>query len=342
MKLNLFAPINTTSFGYHSSYTLRYLLEKGWDVRHIPIGGNSPDGVMVPTGHFHYEAPCLKIWHPHDMSSFTGTPRIGSTNFELEDLKPVEIHSLKYPDKVIVPTKWAQEVCDRHNIRTELVPLGYDETIFRPTEMEPSDNTIFGNFGKWEIRKGHDVLIKAFNAAFEKDDEVTLVMMPSNPFLSQEQSRAWTKMYKESKLGEKVQIIGRVHTHKDVFNIMKQIHCGVFPARAEGWNLEALEIMGCAKDLIITNCTGHTEFVSDECKLIEMEEEFETAYDGIFFGGFSRWRKFKQSSFDQLVQHLRDVHEARSTRKANSLLASHALSFTWEKAIDVLEEKIKT
>lgn len=337
MKLNLFAPINTTGFGYHSSYTLKYLLKLGWDVRHLPIGRSEAD-FPLPTEFFHHDAPCLKIWHPFDMSGFTGFPSIGFTNFELEDLKPVETHSMLYPSKMLVPTKWAASVCEEHNVPVDICPLGYDHTIFTPSPQQENDHTIFANFGKWEIRKGHDVLIKAFNAAFSKEDKVTLVMMPSNPFLSQEQTRAWEKMYKDSPLGDKVQIIGRVRTHSDVFNIMKQVHCGVFPARAEGWNLEALELMGVGKEIIITDCTGHTEFIDESCRKIEMKEEFESAYDGIFFNGFSKWRKFTQNSFDQLVSHLRDVH--KNGPKFNNLAVKRAMEFTWEKSINVLAKKI--
>ena len=341
MNLNFTFGYNRSSFGYHGSYTLKHLLKLGWDVRHIPIGRNDIDPRMPePRYPFHRKAPSLRLWHPNDMAGFTGEPKIGFTVFELEDLSDIEVHNLSYPDKVLVPTQWAADVCDRQGIKASVVPLGYDPSIFLPSPPEPGTHTIFGNFGKWEIRKGHDVLIKAFNAAFEKDDEVTLVMMPTNHFLNKDQIRAWERMYKESKLGDRVQIIPRVNTHLDVFNIMKQVDCAVFPARAEGWNMEALEMMGCGKEVIITNCTGHTGFINESCRLVQMKDEFETAYDGVFFGGFSKWRKFTQDSFDQLVEHMRNVHRGRSDLKLNQAAIDRASKFTWELSTNVLAEEI--
>jgi glycosyltransferase involved in cell wall biosynthesis len=340
-KLNFTFGYNSSSFGLHGSYTLKYLTKLGWDVRHIPIGPTEHEPSFdAPNTEFHHDAPSLKLWHPNNQSGHTGSPTISFTNFELEDLTDVEIHNLKYPDLVLVPTRWGARVCEKYGISTKIVPLGYDAEIFRPSPPEPGTHTIFGNFGKWEIRKGHDVLIKAFNAAFEKNDEVTLVMMPTNGFLNSEQVRAWQRMYLESKLGDKVQIVPRVNTHQDVFNIMRQVDVAVFTSRAEGWNMEALEMMGCGKEVIITNCTGHTGFVNESCRLVDMKDEFETAYDGVFFGGFSKWRKFTQDSFDQLVEHMRNVHRCRPDLKLNQAAIDRASKFTWELSTNVLAKEI--
>jgi glycosyltransferase involved in cell wall biosynthesis len=341
MKLNLFAPLNTTSYGYHSSYTYHYLSKMGWDVRHLPIGQNNPDEKFsFGKEKFHYDAPCLKIWHQFDLSGFTGSPKIGFTVFELEDLNENEVWNMKYPDKLIVASKWAQKVCENHGINASVVPLGYDHEIFYPTPQEEKDHTIFGNFGKWEIRKGHDVLIRAFNAAFEKDDNVTLVMMPSNPFLSETQRSAWEKMYLNSKLGSKVQIVPRLPNHKDVAHVMNQIHCGVFPARAEGWNLEPLELLACGKHLIISDCTGHKEYAnSNNSMMIDMPDKFESAYDGVFFNGASKWRSLGKDQFDQLVNYMREFHKNRSYI-INSNGVKDSKEFTWENSIDKLSKKI--
>jgi glycosyltransferase involved in cell wall biosynthesis len=340
-KLNFTFGYNQTGYGYHGSYVLKYLIKAGWDVRHIPIGPVSPDTQFkVPSGLFHHDAPSLKLWHGNALNGHTGSPTIGYTVFELEDLNEVEIHNMQSVDKLLVPTKWAQQVCEKHGLEAHVVPEGFDDEIFKPVPIKDGDHTIFGNFGKWEIRKGHDVLIKAFNAAFEKSDNVTLVMMPTNPFLKPEQTKVWESMFLGSKLGEKIQIIPRVNSHLDVYNVMGQVDCGVFPARAEGWNLEALEMMGCGKQVILTNCTGHTEYADNSCRLIEMSDSFESAYDGIFFNGFSKWRKFEQSQFDQLVSHMREVHSNRSTLTTNMAAHERALEFSWEKSVNVLAKEI--
>lgn len=341
-KLNLLAPINTTSYGYHSSYTYKYLCEMGVDVAHISIGRDSPDPRFeLKKKLFHHDAPCLKIWHQFDLSGFTGKEKIAFTVFELDNLSKTEMHNMSYPDRLIVATEWAKRVCADHGIEAIKIPLGYDDEVFLPVEPNQQDNTIFANFGKFEIRKGHDVLVQAFNKAFTKDDNVTLVMMPYNQFLTNEQMDTWKKMYLSSPMGEKIQIVPRMNTHNDVYNIMRQVDCGIFPARAEGWNLEALEMLGIGKHIIITNCTGHTEYVnSSNSMLIEMDDDFETAYDGIFFNGEFKWRSFKERQMDQLVEHMRNFHKNRNNLKINSAGVNDASKYSWKNSVSILKEEI--
>lgn len=341
MKLNINCPINTTSYGYVSSYFMHHLMKLGWDVRHLPIGPNSPDIITADKlkglrSDWHYQAPCLKIWHQNQLSGFTGTP-IGFPIFELEDFSEAELHSLRYPEHLFVCSKWAQTVLDKYNIKSEVVPLGYDEEIFHFTNLPRTSTTMFANFGKWEVRKGHDILIKAFEAAFSPSDDVHLVMCPTNIFLSKERKEHWERMYLGGKMGARVQLIPRVDTQKTVYNIMEQVHCGIFPARAEGWNLEALEMLACGREIIITNCTGQTEFINDKCRLVQMTDELEPAYDGVFFDGTRHWRKFGQDQFDQLVNHMREYHK---NRPDNSSFTS-VRKFTWENSSKTLSEKLK-
>lgn len=355
MILNLNAPINQTSYGYVSCNIIKELLSLGHDVRHIPIGQNSPDSELIEyvrpavnRWDYSYDAPCLKIWHQHDLDAFYGKgPRIGMPIFELEEFNPVELHSLNNPDELFVCSNWAREVIES-NVpdkigRTHVVPLGVDSSIFKPCPLPDNTKTIFGNFGKFETRKGHDVLPEIFNKAFEKDDDVLLVMMPHNFFLTQEETNEWVKSFKNTKLGDKVVFINRQNTHSMVYNIMSQIHCGIFPSRAEGWNLEALELLSCGRHLIITNCTAHTEFCNSEnSNLVEMTSGYEPAKDIKFFDGSMNWRKIGPSEIDQMVEYLRSIH---NKNKASQLGINEAgiqtsQTYSWKSTVQTIENHI--
>ena len=96
--------------------------------------------------------------------------------------------------------------------------------------------------------------------------------MCDNPFIG-EGNQNWQNLYKNSKLGSKIRMIPRQKTHQDVMSIMRQADCGVFPSRAEGWNLELLEMMALGKDVIATNYSAHTEFCNENnCRLIEIKK----------------------------------------------------------------------
>jgi glycosyltransferase involved in cell wall biosynthesis len=347
--------VNQTSYGYVGSYLIRGLSRLGVDIRYIPIGGVSPDRTLLDEilpslkrWDYDYKAPCVRIWHQHDLNPFYGKgSRIGLPIFELERFTDVESHSLRNPDDLIVCSEWAKSVIienipDRVN-STHVVPLGYCSDIFKPCDM-PFGTTIFGNFGKFEKRKGHDVLWKIFNAAFEKEDDVALVMMPHNFFLDEEEHAQWVNKYRNSKLGKKIYFVNRVQHHAEVYGIMKGIHCGIFPSRAEGWNLEALELLACGKHLIITDCTAHTEFCNqDNSMLVKMSDEREPALDDKFFNGDFEWRTIGQDQIEQMVNYLRLVHKQQKegSLRPNSAGIDSVKKFEWGNVSQIFVDTIK-
>lgn len=277
-----------------------------------------------------YDAPCVKIWHQHDMAQFVGRgKRIGFPFFELDQFSDIEKHNLNSLDQILVTSEWGKGVVlDQTNVtNVEVVPLGVNATLFRPSEYQYSDKTVFFNAGKWEIRKGHDVLVELFNNAFTKDDDVELWMMCSNPFLSEEETKEWENLYLKSKLGEKIKMIPRLKTHEEVYNIMTNIDCGIFPSRAEGWNLELLECMSCGKQVITTNYSAHREFCDNNNSYLVNICDKELAYDGKWFHGkCGSWAKINQDTKDALVEHMRHVHKNKELNTHGILTGQN---FTW-------------
>lgn len=271
---------------------------------------------------FDINAPCLRIWHQHDMSQFIGKGlRIGFPIFELDTFNNLEKHHLSSLDKIFVCSNWAKQVIlnnisiDPNNIA--VIPLGVDSDIFQSSDMPQSKTTRFFNCGKWEVRKGHDVLVELFNNAFEQSDDVELFLMCDNPFCSEQEEKEWHNLYTKSKLGNKISIISRRQTQKEVYNIMSQTHCGIFPSRAEGWNLELLEMMACGKHVITTNYSAHTEFCNAENAHLINVTDTEVAYDGKWFHGQGNWAKLGDKEKDQFIDSIRKVHNLNKDNLLN-------------------------
>jgi len=356
MIININAPINQTSYGYVSCNIIKELHALENDLRHIPIGPNLPDEEILPyiinvlnRWDYSYTAPCIKIWHQHDLHSFIGKgERIGWPIFELEKFNPLELHSLNNPDRLFVCSNWAKTVIENNlpnkSNYVDVIPLGVDLSIFKPCPLPSNNKTIFANFGKFEVRKGHDVLPEIFNKAFEKDDNVLLVMMPSNFFLNQQEVDTWLNSFKNTKLGDKILFIDRQKSHSMVYNIMSQVHCGIFPARAEGWNLEALELLSCGRHLIITDVTAHTEFCNNKNSyLVEMTSGYEQAKDFKFFDGSFEWKKIGSNEIDQMVNHMRNIHSKvqNNELKINEAGISTAQKYSWKNsALKIIEKML--
>jgi glycosyltransferase involved in cell wall biosynthesis len=344
MELNFTAPINELGYGVAGLNILKGLVRNGCNVSYWPIGQPSIhsqedyDVYKMCTENsvmFNYEAPSLRLWHQHDMAQHIGSgKRIGFPIFELDTFSELEKHNLDSLDNIIVCSKWAKSIIEKEvpnkKFRIGIAPLGVDTNIFTPKQNPfPKQNkTIFLNIGKWEIRKGHDILIESFNKAFNENDNVELWMMNHNPFLDEKQEKEWHSTYQDSKLGAKVKIIPRVKTHMEVAAIMNIADVGVFPSRAEGWNLEALEMMALGKQVILTDYSAHTEFATDKnSKLINIENT-EPAYDGIWFRGQGEWAEIGEAQKEQLIEYMRECHKEKG--KINEGGIETSKTFTWD------------
>jgi len=329
------SPINTLGYGY-TGYHITKQLAKLTNVSLYPIGQIDPSLSDIESNlwlnkKYKSDDVEIKIWHQHELTTWiTKGRRIGFPIFELTHFTKQEVESLKHCDHLFVPSKWAQRVI-RDHIETpnSVVPLGVDNLIFNDLNNSTRKETIFFNCGKWEIRKGHDVLIECFNRAFSPQDDVELWLMCHNPFID---NSYWDNLVKNSKLAHKIKLIPRQPTQKNVYNIMRQVDCGVFPARAEGWNLELLELMACGKQVIATNYSAHTEFCNQKnAKLINIDS-LELAQDGIWFRGQGLWAQIKETQKEQLIEYMKDVHKLKQSAgfSKNDAGVETARRFTWE------------
>ena len=351
MNINLIAPICSTGYGVAGTNFTKALTKAGHKLTLYPIGQADclPDDIPIfqqavnNAGGYDPEAPCVRIWHQFQLDQFVGRGHhIGFPIFELDKFNEVETHHLKSVDRLFVCSNWAKKVIENNNIsvHTDVVPLGVDPTIFYPSQVERPANQpyTFMNAGKWEVRKGHDVLVDIFNKAFELEDDVRLWLLPHNPFLNEQETNEWARKYKESKLGSKIMIISPCKTSYDVASLMRQADCGIFPSRAEGWNLELLELMACGKPCIATNYSAHTEFCTNEDTWFIDIDETEPAEDGKWFFKQGNWAKIGEKQIDQAVRYMRLAYKNRNgawPEPTERKCYKQAIKFTWKKSSEI-------
>ena len=351
MNINLMTPINQLGYGVAGLNILKALqVEHNVSLHMIgqPQVTSQADADAVTKGietskMFDPEAPCIKIWHQNQMAERVGSGKlIGFPIFELDTFTDLEKHHLQSCDELFVCSQWAKGVIKKNydwsipayrergvHQRVEVVPLGVDAEIFKPSSVRQDDKTIFFNCGKWEVRKGHDFLIDAFKIVEKHDPNVELWMMCTNPFNSPEEENKWKMLYSHPK----VKIIPRAETQQEVYNIMSQVDCGVFPSRGEGWNLELLEMMSCGKHVIATDYSAHTEFCTKENSGLVAIKDVEPAVDGKWFFGQGNWAKIgEHETFELSLKMQRFIQDRKGT--VNEAGIETARQFSWKNSAE--------
>jgi len=345
MRINLQAPINQLGYGVAGINILKALYAEGVEVSFFPMGQpqvtNQADADAVRRGvetaqTFDPQAPCIKIWHQNQMAERIGSGKfIGFPIFELDTFSDLEKHHLQSCDELMVCSRWARDIVWKNTDayanggflldQVHVVPLGVDAALFPPAPARQDDKTIFFNCGKWEIRKGHDILIEAFKKLTEEHDNVELWMMCSNPFNSEEENARWHQLYNYPK----VKLIPRAETQAEVYNIMSQVDCGVFPSRGEGWNLELLEMMAAGKHVVATEYSAHTEFCTEENSYLLPISDVEPAVDSKWFFGQGNWAKIDDTEVDILTKLMQRFMKL-SKGKVNKAGIETAKKFSWQ------------
>jgi hypothetical protein len=354
MNVNIITPINQLGYGIVGTNIVKALKQINHSPCLFPLGPTEvyyadlpiiEEAVNNGKQNYSVQAPSVRIFHANDLSMHVGKGKhCGWPIFELTKFTDQELYQLRSMDVIFVCSVWAKRIMYRNhiNVPTYTIPLGVDRGIFNEkNNSAPKDETIFFNAGKWEVRKGHDILAKAFNAAFTEDDSVKLIMHCHNPFMSQEHNRGWSTQYTNSKLGRAGKIVvsnDRLASQYDLARWMSVAHCGVFPSRAEGWNMEALELLSMGKHLIITDYSAHTQYCSEKNSRLITIDKLAPAYDKVWFNGEGQWAEFGNKQMEQLVEHLRAVHKARMSGELtlNAAGIETATSLSWTQTAEGL------
>lgn len=351
MKLNLITPINKLGYGVCGVNLLKALIKQSHEVSLFPVGPVEVDPIneeyvkkgLENANYFSPFAHSVVIWHAHglkDLKRFKGKC-FGWPIFELTQFNTAECEGIHAMDQLITCSSWGKSVLNRYTSKPiHVVPLGVDSEVFkREVYSQNGRGTLnFLNIGKWEIRKGHDVILRVFKK-FIKDiwpfDAWKLTLCCHNPFLSKYENDRWANQFRDG-LGNKVEVIeNRLTNQSDVVELMNRSHVGIFPARAEGWNLELLEMMSLGKPCLTTNYSAHTEFCNKNNSYLVDLDGVEKAYDGSFFFGAGEWGKITEETEKELLSKLTDIcRDWCYDRLINPLGICE--EFSWEKSVEKL------
>lgn len=232
------------SYGRLANEARDFLLDRGVIVN--TIGHQAPNPAFLPTG--------ANILHgyPTNFDNFGKITRYGTriavTMWESSRIHPAWVEPLNTCDRIIVPCHWNKRSFEDGGVTPpiEVVPLGVS-SAYHYVPREERSVFRFLTIGDRGHRKGFIEAIQAFVRAFDKRDDVELVikarvMNPSSPLLRLSNTN--------------IRIINESYTDEEMQRLYANSDCMVFPAHGEGFGLPPREFAATGGISIVTDYGG--------------------------------------------------------------------------------------
>ncbi len=163
-------------------------------------------------------------------------------------------------DQLWVHTEWTRDLAIEAGIdpdKVRLVPLGFDPAVFRPT----GDDYPINGRGRFRFlfvggvipRKGIDILLTAYDLAFSRSDDVCLVIKDNtgNPFYRAARVSVDLRARMADTSRPKVVYLDAALGAGELAALNRACRVAVYPYRAEGFLLSALEALACGTPLVV-------------------------------------------------------------------------------------------
>ena len=275
-----------------------------------------------------------------------GRQNYGYTFFENE-LTRHSLENAKRYDLILGGSSWCRDrMLERGITHCGVLIQGIDPELFFPVEeeKEPERFVIFSG-GKFELRKGQDLVLKAFKALQDKYPDMWLVncwynLWPESTRLMSHSSHIRFEAHSGSwqeKMQHTYALNGLDSSRIVTCDLMpaelqrelyRNTDIGVFPNRCEGGtNLVLMEYMACGKPVIASCTSGHQDIISEgNALLLKDFKDYHIA--GPDRQLVARWQ---EPSLDELIARIEwAYHHRGEIRRLGRNAGEDLKRFTWE------------
>jgi tetratricopeptide (TPR) repeat protein/glycosyltransferase involved in cell wall biosynthesis len=274
-----------------------------------------------------------------------GKENFGYTVFENELNSNSVANSNKY-DKVITASTWDYNKLVAAGITNAgLLIQGIDPKMFYPDGTKRNDNlfVIFSG-GKFEIRKGQDLVLKAISILQKKYPDIILINAWYNSWVDSLRLMRYSKYIKYEEKGntwdefmnniyccnnidpKKVFTLPLV-PNRDLRKVYMKSDIGLFPNRCEGGtNLVMMEYMACGKPVIASFNSGHKDVLNENNSLmLKQMKEFK-----LFDSNTKLIADWEEPDIDEIIEKVEFAYNNRNfLSNVGNAAAETMKNFTW-------------
>lgn len=304
MKLAFNLPLNPVSFGQTSTLLLRTLFEREKhnaeknDIYLFPIGqinlsSQSLDQefqewikakVINGLENYKRDIPIFKLWHFNgSLESFSKNQKL-LTFYELDQPTKVEINIAKN-NTLYFSSKFSCEVFSNYGIDAKYMPLGFDSFNFSQKKKKyfNDDRIVFNLCGKFEKRKHHAKVIRAWIKKYGNNPKFSLQCAVYNPFLNEEQNQQILMGVLEGNKPFNVNFFPMMNENTVYNDYLNSADIILGMSGGEGFGLPEFQSVAIGKHAVLMKAHAYKDWATDEMVTWVNPSGKIPVYDGMFF-----------------------------------------------------------
>lgn len=295
--LNL--PLNAVSFGQTSIAILKELHKRGYNPVLFPIGqidlgaqNLSPEfgqwlQQCINDCHSRHKRslPIFKLWHLEGSLESFSEKQILFSFYELDSPTKAEVNTVKNNTKVIFSSKYSvRQFQDLGLNNVHYVPLGFDADNFKKKDKQYFDDgrIIFNLVGKFEKRKHHDKVLRAWTRRFGQDGKYFLNCAIFNVFQPAEQQHAEISHILGKKY-DNLHFLGFMPKNEQYNDYLNSGDIVIGVSGGEGFGLPEMQSVALGKHAVILNAHAYKDWANEQNAVLLNPAGKEESYDGKHF-----------------------------------------------------------
>jgi glycosyltransferase involved in cell wall biosynthesis len=262
-------------------------------------------------------------------------------------------------DQLWVYSNWVRKQAVKSEIipqRVKVIPPGIDGNIFKPQgekyPLPTKKRFKFIFIGATVLRKGVDILLKAYGQAFSPEEDVCLVIKDHSKdvFYSGVKLRDKILNLANDKNYPELVYITKYLSTEGLASLYRACDVGVFPYRAEGFSMSILEAMSCGVPSIVPNFGACLDFCTQSSSFLVSTRRINLPVKGNFIINTLGFREeveevdFCEVPIETLVSFLRkafNISREELQRKSREGTKIAHTRFKWSDSIEIMKKNLK-
>jgi glycosyltransferase involved in cell wall biosynthesis len=268
-----------------------------------------------------------------------GSKRFNYSVLEVDKIPEDWVDNLNQLDGAVTATKWGKKVYEKCGVKkVSVVPHGVDTLTFSPLTLKIDELANNGRFkflaiGKFEPRKGYDLLFHAFADEFGGTDDAELLVQMHNPFLEGFNPYA-ALVSMDLPTNKNIHFLSPNMSKDRLAQLYASVDAFVLPTRGEGWGLPITEAMASSLPTIVTKWSGPSEYITVKNSYPIKSDGLVEPPKGEMFYHFLEGGKWADPNFDELRAHMRHVvdNPDDAERKGEQARLDMQEKWSWQSA----------